>query len=356
MKLSDFLEKNGNLLDELIVMSSNAADRIDYIQGGGGNTSVKLNDGLMAIKASGFSMGQMNRENAYAVLDVDRIREFYLKSEISDFDDVEKAGSEKTKESVVAVEGLTQLRPSVEAGFHSVLDKFVLHTHSVYANFLSCTKEGESLLDNVFKDADYGYGWVPYVDPGATLTYTIMDVCEKVEKNQGKKAKILIMENHGIISHGASREEAEKLHEDANKRLAKYFNSTFEDFPEIKISKDNESWLSATPWLKEMLATGEYSPDFFMNKSLYPDQLVFLWENLVEVGEKGKAVINLKTGDVTYNTNYEEAIVIEKTLCCVIFIIQHIGKKGLTLKVMNEENRGFILGWESEAYRKSLLK
>lgn len=108
--------------------------RNDYVQGGGGNTSVKLDGGLMAIKASGFSLKDIEPDRAYAVLDYEALRRFYFGSKPADFDDVEKVGSAQAKENTNTIEGLAVLRPSVEAGFHSILDTYVAHSHSVYAN------------------------------------------------------------------------------------------------------------------------------------------------------------------------------------------------------------------------------
>ena len=123
-----FFEKNAKLLADFARLSQVAGARADYVQGGGGNTSVKLCDGLMAIKASGFCLSDITPTKAYAVLDGAAVRDFYLTSEPEQFENVETAGSTKAKESVKVIEGLAQLRPSVEAGFHSVLKTFVVHT------------------------------------------------------------------------------------------------------------------------------------------------------------------------------------------------------------------------------------
>lgn len=85
----------------------------------------------MAIKASGYKLADITPYAAYAVLDYRALWEFYRTHEVSDFADVEKDGSEYTKKLILAVEGLPSLRPSVEAGFHSILDRFVIHSHSV---------------------------------------------------------------------------------------------------------------------------------------------------------------------------------------------------------------------------------
>ena len=54
-----FFEENAKLLEAFAKVSGIAGARADYVQGGGGNTSVKLGGGLMAIKASGFCLSDI---------------------------------------------------------------------------------------------------------------------------------------------------------------------------------------------------------------------------------------------------------------------------------------------------------
>ena len=98
-----FFSENQQALKDFVRMSQAVGARADYVQGGGGNTSVKFPDGKMAIKASGFKLSDIQESEAYAVLDAAALREFYNAHEASEFEDVEKAGSERAKELIVAV-------------------------------------------------------------------------------------------------------------------------------------------------------------------------------------------------------------------------------------------------------------
>lgn len=111
----DFVKRNEADLAAFAEMSKIAGARADYVQGGGGNTSVKLADGLMAIKASGYCLSDITPDRAYAVLDYETIRDFYTKNEPSSFPDVEKEGSACAKENTKVIDGLDAVRPSVEA-------------------------------------------------------------------------------------------------------------------------------------------------------------------------------------------------------------------------------------------------
>ena len=353
-----FFEENAKLLEAFAKVSGIAGARADYVQGGGGNTSVKLGGGLMAIKASGFCLSDITPNSAYAVLDGAAIRDFYLTSEPAQFENVETAGSNKAKESVKTIEGLQQLRPSVEAGFHSILKTFVVHTHSVYANLAACAVNCKEICTAAFEGADYSWGMVPYVDPGANLTFAIRDEMKRVEAETGKKPGIIIMQNHGIIAHDDDPDVVLQLHADANERLAKAFGITGDSFPKVSVKEIEPGLYEAdTPYLTEALKGGAYTEQFLLEQPLYPDQMVFLIGTFgmdkAEV-EEGQCVANSDSGKVLMRMDSKKAQVLAETLTAVVFVISHIKAAGHPLSTMGEKAKSFIANWESEKYRKSL--
>ena len=353
-----FFEKNAQKLANFARVSQAAGSRADYVQGGGGNTSVKLADGLMAIRASGFCLSDITPNSAYAVLDGAAIRDFYLNSQPSQFENVETAGSNKAKESIQVIEGLQQLRPSVEAGFHSILATYVVHTHSVYANLAACAVNCKELCAAAFEGADYAWGMVPYVDPGANLTFAIRDEMARVKAETGKAPSIIIMQNHGIIAHDDDADKVLQLHADANARLAAAYGITGDSFPKVEI-KEVEAGLyeAATPYLTQALATGAFTEAFLLEQPLYPDQMVFLIGTFSmdkETVEEGQCVAYSDTGKVLMRMDGKKAQVLAETLTAVVFVINHIKAKGHPLSTMGEAAKHFIANWESEKYRKSL--
>ncbi len=370
--MSDFFEKNSESLDNFLKISLLPGAREDYVQGGGGNTSCKFDDKLMAIKASGYRLEQIERDNAYAVLDYAKVKGFYLDNEPGDFDDVEAEGSAIAKSSVQDIDGLPKLRPSVEAGFHSLLSKYVLHTHPIYANLVTCSAEGRELVKEILKDYRHSYGYVDYIDPGAKLTFAIRDEQKKVFEETGKLPAVIFMQNHGFIVTHDDADLCLKIHDEVNDMIARAFGISKDDFPhtalrEVSSGEDDKVlFVSNTPYLQEIALNPKYDEDYFCKDSLYPDQLVFLSGNLVFVDDelpenlvdwaKGKCTIYRKSGDIVYSCGRQEALTIEQTLLAVSFIRNMIEETGRTVIFMSDAGKDFISGWESEKYRKSLVE
>lgn len=353
-----FFEENQIRLSDFARISQAAGSRADYVQGGGGNTSVKLPGGLMAIKASGFCLSDIRPDKAYAVLDYEALRKFYRENTPESLSNVEKEGAACTKANVKQIEGLEPLRPSVEAGFHSILKTFVVHTHSVYANLAACAVNCREICEAAFDGADYSWGMVPYVDPGANLTFAIQNELRRVEAITGKKPSILIMQNHGIIAHDDDPDRCLALHVDANKRLAAQFGISADSFPAVALREVESGLYEAdVPYLTEALASGAYTEQFLLEQPLYPDQMVFLIGTFSmdrNTVEEGQCVAYSSTGRVLMRMDQKKAQVLAETLTAVVFVISHIRAAGHPLSTMGEAAKHFIANWESEKYRKSL--
>lgn len=353
-----FFEENRDRLAGFVRISQAAGACSDYVQGGGGNTSVKLEGGLMAIKASGFCLSDIEADRAYAVLDCEAIRRFYYGNEPQDLADVEAEGSACTKANTRSVEGLAQLRPSVEAGFHSILKTYVLHTHSVYANLAACSTACRQLAETAFQSAGYTWGWVPYTDPGANLTFAIRDELKRVKELTGKEPAVILMQNHGIIVHDDDADLCLAIHTDANERLARLFGVSGTSFPSVTVSElAGGYWLSTTPYLKEQFKNCAYTQKDLLEQPLYPDQMVFLTDTFFmdqPTVAEGQAVASTRTGELLLNMDGKKAKTLAETLTAVFFIMDHIKASGYRVSTMGEAAKNFIANWESEKYRKSL--
>ena len=314
----------------------------------------------MGIKASGYCLSDITPETAYAVLDYEALRRFYYGNESEQLADVEKQGSAFARENTKQIEGLPTLRPSVEAGFHSILRKFVCHTHSVYANFACCSTACREIAEKAFAGADYSWGWVPYTDPGANLTFAIRRELARVEHATGRVPAVILMQNHGIIVHSDSADECLRINADANGRLAAQFGKAGDSFPKVAVKPIADGLYEVdAPALTEALQSGRYDYRTLIESPLYPDQMVFLigtlFENRPELAE-GEASVEFRTGKVLLRMKEKNAQVVAETLTAVTFIMDTIRENGYTVSTMGEAAKRFIANWESEKYRKSLAE
>ena len=113
-------------IKEMIDMSCKVGSLPDYTQGGGGNTSVKFDDELMAVKASGCKLCDITKTDGFVVVNYKKVREYYDTVDLNVKRDFYKESSQFVKDNMVKLEGLNDGRPSIEAGFHSLLEKYVM--------------------------------------------------------------------------------------------------------------------------------------------------------------------------------------------------------------------------------------
>ncbi len=343
-------------LKELMIISQEVGNQANYVQGGGGNTSVKLNDELMAIKASGYQLKQITPTQGFVVVNYSAIKKYYSSVDLNSDTDFEKESVEVAQKNVVAMEGIETLRPSVEVGFHSLLKKYIIHTHAVYSNILCCSKNGKELADKFFCNKNLDFIWIPYINPGFSLTLRIKEEIERYMSNHNRFPEIIFMENHGLVVSCDDYKRCVDLHSEINTIIRNNLNISLE-YPKIQIETiDGTTHKSKTKYLTEYFLKNKITQEYFDDYSLYPDQLVYLNESISVNAMNNKLNINTNTGELIYKSNLTEAVTIEETLLAYLYVINQIKESGLELKVMTEKEKAFIKGWESEKYRKSLLK
>lgn len=343
-------------LKELEKISQAVGNNPALVQGGGGNTSVKLDDTLMAVKASGFKLKDITAVEGYVVVNYRNIREYHEKVDLAEKKDYEKESAEFVRSNIVLMEGQKPLRPSVEAGFHSLLMRLVIHTHPVYSNVICCSANGRKLADEIFGSKEYGHIWIPYINPGFMLTLSMNDKIAEYRDTYGKMPQVIFMENHGLVVTADSADACIALHEDVIGTLRKHFHME-EDYPDVRIeAAGNGTYKSRTSYLTDYFKGRDLTPSFFEKIALYPDQLVYLSGNIGINTTDQKMNINTNTGEILYKTGEKEALTMEETLAGFICVIENIAKNNLPLKTMSDNESRFIQNWESEKYRKNLLE
>lgn len=178
-----------------------------YVLAGGGNTSVKISDELLLVKASGHALATITAEG-FVQMDRSQLQE--LASRELDQDPLKREAQFKDAIYASRVEPEKGQRPSVEVVLHELIPfKYVVHTHSTVCNALTCCQGGKELAKAWFGD---DLVWIPYVDPGFTLAKTLKDSIE------WREAAVILMENHGLVIGGNT---AEEIHDRTNLIVSK---------------------------------------------------------------------------------------------------------------------------------------
>jgi rhamnose utilization protein RhaD (predicted bifunctional aldolase and dehydrogenase) len=182
-----------------------------------GNTSMRMPDGRMLVKASGASLGSATAED---FVDVEPGALLALVDDpVADDASVARAFAE--------VEARTGRRPSVEAMLHAVcLERggatVVGHTHPVPVLAILCSPHAEALAaEMLFPDQVVVLGrwpvYVPYVDPGLELARRVRDEIDANAVSHGEQPKAIYLGNHGLFALGRTPGEVVQITEMAVK-------------------------------------------------------------------------------------------------------------------------------------------
>ncbi|HSW41459.1 MAG TPA: SDR family NAD(P)-dependent oxidoreductase [Patescibacteria group bacterium] len=188
-------------LDELVEVARRFGRDPEFARGGGGNASVKV-DGVLYIKPSGVALATLAADDLVP-LDMEP-----LLALLRDGDTAAEAAGDPVRRTAMAARlaDAGGRRPSVELLFHAFLpERFVLHTHPLDINAVTCNRDGAALAARLFGDRAV---WVPYADPGLPLARAIIEARRAHVARAGEPAPaITVMQNHGIIVGGASAAE-----------------------------------------------------------------------------------------------------------------------------------------------------
>jgi rhamnose utilization protein RhaD (predicted bifunctional aldolase and dehydrogenase) len=172
-----------------------------------GNTSAKLSAETFLVKASGSNLSSLTEAGV-----VECKAGVLLKLlDATGLDD--KAVDNLLLESRADAKAK---KPSVEALFHAYLlslpeIEFVGHTHAPNVNSILCSPRAkEFATKRIFPDeivcCDVASVFIPYTDPGLKLAQAIREQTEKFLKEFSRPPRVILMENHGIITLGRSVE------------------------------------------------------------------------------------------------------------------------------------------------------
>jgi rhamnose utilization protein RhaD (predicted bifunctional aldolase and dehydrogenase) len=174
---------------------------------GEGNTSARLSEKTFLVKASGSCLGSLRKEDVVEC-QADVLLRLLDGSKLSDAD-----VDGKLMQSRVDYKAK---KPSIEALFHAWFltlpgINFVGHTHAPAVNGILCSSRAREFAEKrVFPDeivcCDVASVFVPYTDPGLRLAKEIRERTETFIRKYQRPPRVVLLENHGIITLGRTAE------------------------------------------------------------------------------------------------------------------------------------------------------
>jgi rhamnose utilization protein RhaD (predicted bifunctional aldolase and dehydrogenase) len=278
-------------------------------------------------------------------------------------------------------------RPSVESLLHAIIpDKYVVHTHPALVNGLTCSKNGQRLVETFFPDNCI---WIPLVDPGYILAKTIDDEMSFwMEKHNGQLPDYIFLANHGVFLWGNGPDAVNKKYRDlftTLKNVCSHIDAVKIDAEE-SVSDDflQKVGKLADPNGHSLFTTGEEirsvleSRETIVNlqQSLSPDHIVYMghtplvYDNLPEDqlisligqdyksftdkwGKEPKSILILGKGFISMGSSKKGSETSRMLMLDALRIIR-ISESFGGPSFMSDEKVNFINTWEVEKYRAKL--
>ena len=200
-------------LAELVKISRAVGGDATLVLGEFGNTSVKTEDGrYMYVKASATALKNMSSKKGWRRLKLDSVRAILRDKRFAGMDANKKqAGLTELLLSACDDEIKSDVRPSVESGFHSMLGRYVIHLHPAAVLAYLCAKNGQAELERLFRKEKIKPAWVPCANPGHKLAGKMRNSIRKHKKRYNKLPQVLFLQNHGLVVTADDAKTALKL-------------------------------------------------------------------------------------------------------------------------------------------------
>ena len=270
-----------------------------------------------------------------------------------------KVEEEKTMLSVVAnnilsdTDGNIFPKPSMETGFHAVLDKFVVHTHSVWTNLINCAQEKTSLIETLRQKTGLQIEILPFVSPGFGLSYLIAKILKENSSIGQNRPDVFFLANHGIISHAQRNEVCQEQLFQIDQAIKELLNIKTE-YPSIDLKEEALHWEPQSSFVNGVLSKYQCQSDFF-NQVLFPDQTVFFKDQIAyDSLETNKKIQISALRKIKYNCNYREALSIHETMTAYLFIYDFMHSNKISIELIGDSEIDYINNMEMEKYRKNI--
>ena len=344
------MDKNKGFVE----ISKYAGMREDLVQAGGGNTSYKISDTEMLIKASGLHLSEVGPEESYCIVNYKIIGDFFeQKINAGNLD--EQIGKDLLQKCLV--EGKF---PSIETFLHAITGRYTLHTHPIVANVILMRKDAEKIIQKLFPKSIF----VDYAAPGVKLALKYYEQLKEAEE-----CNIIFLKNHGMIISGDSAKEVIEENESVLQKLEEYLHLDLQRYHQA-----TRIWQSIGEYEKILWLTNDINIQKFTternlaecNHRFCPDSVVFLNKKFMSVDSIPSrdefqafvktygcpSVICLDKSVYILAENVKKALEIQSVLS---FSLQ-VSKENMneSCDFLEDEEVEFLLNRDDEKYRRSM--
>ena len=343
--LDDFQSIHNSLMN-LSTLSKYVGERIDLVQAGGGNSSVKYKDTLF-IKSSGISMANITPDSGYTMIDNKLLTQDIHNGSTKDV--IKYTIIPKTK------------RPSIETYMHAILKKYTLHLHPIQVNRILITSDAKTIINTLFPESLV----IDYFTPG-------IKVCDEIKKTYNNE-NIIFLLNHGLI---LTSDDYNTIYKDLYHVIQTVESYTIQTYTVVDLSRYtyvsninkfiyDQFNMQISSYLCENQTIQQYyktNPELFKQQHSVPDELIYCGIKI--------AFINDLKDICEYYTLYQELpkiIVINHH----IYMISHSITKCreieevLLSKILVSQNNNnktflspdeicFLNNWDAEKYRQRI--
>jgi rhamnose utilization protein RhaD (predicted bifunctional aldolase and dehydrogenase) len=351
---------------EIIAKLSHEFGTADFVKGGGGNTSCKSADTLW-IKPSGTTLSEISPDK-FVALERRKLAELYDGTPPQNSSEREKWV--KNTMAAAVLPGLKG-RASVETPLHDSFEAaYVVHTHCMLVNGMTCAKRGAAVCKEMFPDVL----WIPYTDPGYILSMRVRKDMAEYKRQKGRQPDTVILENHGIFAVAEDAEGIREIHTKVLGALRKAYSAAKIPFelkqgtePSAARALEMHAKLKATVGggQAEFLKAG--APFLAANGAITPDHSVY-GKSYFHDGEPSAESVNafkakygywprtVVTKDGVFGIGPNEtAARLALELAQDGALIRQFAEAFGGIQYLNDPARQFIENWEVESYRSKVM-
>jgi ribulose-5-phosphate 4-epimerase/fuculose-1-phosphate aldolase len=303
-----------------------------WVQGPGGNTSVKDDKGQMLVKASGVLLNEVTEQAGWVQVTLPEIMGVLQQDGLNGGESADVEKINQAVQSSVSKTARDGMRPSMETAFHCIFHRFVLHTHHALANIYLCSDRADEIA-SCLPESDTCFSSLvnDYYTPGAELSWILYDMFRFEEH----MPQLVLLPNHGIIVSADTMEELASIHDAFHTKLCQKLNFADKDYPGFSLQTSGDGFQLICPYLEQYFSLAGESPLVFSDY-LVPDQAVYLYPEYYScVNSKAKIYFNTGEQTIQLNTTEREAVTLAEIMINGVFLHDQITRRGFEPLTIN---------------------